>query len=268
LTRLVDCLEKLCRAQHHFSELEAKAWEWVGDKSNLPAFVELTYEPQQRKFVLSFTDTPEVPSDWALIAADAINNFRCALDYIAWQLVDIGTEPKPLSDSKARGVNFPVIAEWKPTETPGQAFRRACDRHLPGVDPTFLGIIEHYQPYKWGVAQVDNHPLARLVSFSNRDKHREVRLVATVPSGADYEVVGETNCVVKHIEPIRPSQFQPHAQFLWIYIDPTGEGDPDVNVKVATKALVSFVDGPPMETTMREIAAGVKAVVDEFRPLL
>lgn len=268
MTRLVDALEKLRWADHHLSELEAHAWEWVADKGDVPSFAEKVPYPQQRKFALRFTDTPPIPPDWALRAADTIANYRSVLDYIAWQLVEAGSHPKPLTERQAERVQFPIIYKWKPSEVPADIFSRFCQQRLLGVDPTFTRVIERHQPYQWGIANVESHPLTRLAQFSNHDKHRELRLIGMVPTGARYEIVEGINCHITHIEPFRADRFQPNAEFAWIYYEPTGEGEPDVLVKVETRAVVAFADGPVFETTMREIAAEVRTIANEFKRLI
>jgi hypothetical protein len=261
-------MEKLRWADHHLAELEASAWEWLADKGHLPPFAEKVDVPQQRKIVLRFTDTPPVPPDWPLRAADAIANYRSVLDYIAWQLVDLGSHPKPLTDRLAQGVQFPIIYKWKPSEHPADLFAQSCTSRLPGVDPTHIKVIERHQPYKWGSANIENHPLVRLTRFSNRDKHRQLRLVGTVPSGVTYDIVEGVNCSITHVERLSPGNFQPNADFLWIYYDPTGMGEPDVLVRVETRTVVAFADGPALEITMREIAREVREILDEFKRLI
>src|SRR5262245_24739618 len=69
------------------------------------------------------SDYPRLPGSYSARFGDAIHNYRCALDHIAWQLVRHGKTPKPPQENR---VQFPIYRE----ET---AFRRRQGERLPGV---------------------------------------------------------------------------------------------------------------------------------------
>lgn len=88
-----------------------------------------------------------------LLASEAIHHVRCALDYVAYQLV--------LADNGTAGemTQFPITAK-------ASEFRREVRRRLPNVHDEHLVLVESVQPYV-GVTWAGH-----LNTLSNRDKHR------------------------------------------------------------------------------------------------
>lgn len=102
MNSLAGARHKFGRAEGHAYEFQREVWEWVARRyASQPARFTKRYEREHQRFVYAIGDmTIAAPTDWSLLIGDAIHNYRCVLDYIAWTLVQMGTEPKPLNRPK------------------------------------------------------------------------------------------------------------------------------------------------------------------------
>jgi len=113
----------------------------------------------------------EAPSDeWPLLAGEAIQNLRSALDHIVWASIK-----RPSSRT-----GFPIFTD--PCE-----FQVLGGRMLQGVPEPIRATIEKAQPYRTSPNAPAQAMLEQLRVLSNRDKHREL---ATVASAVQHEGVG------------------------------------------------------------------------------
>jgi hypothetical protein len=127
---------------------------------------------------------PELPATFSARFGDAIYNYRCVLDHIAWQLVNHGLRwPLPKRDRTA--VQFPIYS----TE---EAFEDKRDSRLPGIDRDALRFIKARHMYERGKAT--NNALLTLAGLSNDDKHREIRFFLSALRGLQSNVT-YTRCV-------------------------------------------------------------------------
>ncbi len=118
-------------------------------------------------------DWPDLPDSFSARFGDAIHNYRCVLDHIAWQLVTNGlTPPDTLSEGSQRRITFPAYA----VETTFDDRIAVC---LPGVDSTVIDWIKRRNKYVGG--QSTNEALVSLVDLSNKDKHRTLTAIAAAP---------------------------------------------------------------------------------------
>jgi hypothetical protein len=108
---------------------------------------------------VSISSLPRLRDDCGLAVGDVIQNFRAALDHLAWDLVRIGTDPRP---KDPKGVQFPMATNFG-------SFRSQLPRRLPGVPAGQRAIIREYQPYRRGIGPT---AIRRLRNFSDSDKHR------------------------------------------------------------------------------------------------
>jgi hypothetical protein len=112
----------------------------------------------------------EAPPDaWPLLAGEAIQNLRSALDHMVYTA----------SGERSR-TQFPI-------------FKDACEfqvlgsRMLKGVPDPVRATIENAQPYQTNPNAPARAPLELLHVLSNRDKHRTL---ATIASAVQHEGVG------------------------------------------------------------------------------
>ena len=110
-----------------------------------------------------------MPMHWPLLAGEAIQNLRSALDHLVYEK----------SGGKS-STSFPVFTDRKEYEekAPGR---------LKGVSEEVRDQIAEFQPFRFMPEDACHHPLAQLSSLSNRDKHR---VLSTVASAVTREGVG------------------------------------------------------------------------------
>ena len=143
--------------------------------------------PNGNTAVVRITSLPNIRTDYGLTLGDTIQNFRAALDHLAWCLVKLGHDPRP---SEPQRVYFPMAAS-------GKSFRSRVDEWLPGVPADYRAIIRRYQPYRSG----DRAKAIRwLRNLSNTDKHRV--LIPAVVSLGGISLQVTTNWPVQRVEPL------------------------------------------------------------------
>jgi hypothetical protein len=254
-------------AKGHTQKLTSDIDKWLADYGNNPIGIAKTYDPQVRCFSFRFAGTLAVSPDWSLIVGDALHNFRSALDYLAWQLVDVGTEPKPVS-SKLR-IYFPIIVRWKETQTPRQAFDALSSRYLPGVDPTFVGIIERYQPYKWIGAQPETHPFSLLSRLSNHDKHQQLQITSVLHHPFGFQTIEVTNCEITEMLFNRTTQFERNAEIMKVHVALAGTGEPEVKMGIGITPVVVIRDEfLAVSDVVGRISAMTETLLTEFSTLI
>ena len=118
----------------------------------------------------------EAPScDWPLLAGEAIQNLRAALDHVVWAAVR-----RPSTRTA-----FPIFTD--PCE-----FQVLGSKMLHGVPVPMRTVIERAQPYRRYPAAPAKAMLEQLRVLSNLDKHRTL---ATVASSVVREGVGTSEGV-------------------------------------------------------------------------
>ena len=135
-----------------------------------------------RCLLVAHSAPPDLPASFAARFGDAIHNYRCALDHVAWQLVLHGAR-WPLPDERTeRQVQFPIYDT-------AASFRKEKGRRLPGVERSAVNFIEARHNYVRGKAT--NDALMALADLSNNDKHRTLHLFASVFRTLKSEVTFE-----------------------------------------------------------------------------
>ena len=113
------------------------------------------------KKVIRPADAMPIPDDIALLAGDAVQNLRSALDHLAWQLVLVsGNTPN-------RRTYFPIFKS-------SDEFEREFCQKANGMRTDIKDAISLYKPYKEG-----NDILWALRELNNFDKHRLLLVVAS-----------------------------------------------------------------------------------------
>jgi hypothetical protein len=101
------------------------------------------------------------PGEWALLAGEAIQNLRSALDHVVYD-----------ASGGQSGTQFPIF-------TDPRAFQGSASRMLPGVPQGTRAVIEKAQPYRTNPGAPASAMLELLRELSNRDKHRTLATVVT-----------------------------------------------------------------------------------------
>ncbi|MDH4557977.1 hypothetical protein E8F11_22845 [Pseudomonas sp. BN417] len=121
------------------------------------------------------TALPSLPQDLGLIIGDIAHNYRCALDYLWWQLAthNLGREP---TDEEAPSIQFPILKESDKWGKKGFRFVSLDD----------AAFVEKYQPFSFDTTDDSYTPLEGLNVLSNHDKHRVLTPVIARALKANY----------------------------------------------------------------------------------
>jgi hypothetical protein len=159
--------------------------------------------------------TDPFPPLWGVLLGDAVHDFRCCLDHVAWALYKRGRTPN-LSERKERNVGFPIHGTR-------EGFNRALDAKLPGVRRADRAIVRRYQPFTPGESRAERHALTVLRDLSNDDKHRVIQPIVAIPQRIDFPIVEATDCIFRRIGPAGFSgRLEPGAQLARFYVKKTG----------------------------------------------
>jgi hypothetical protein len=131
---------KVDRARTHVDALKADIQRWI-DHQNATFTswtVDQEFDATRQCMVLKVATAESPPSESGLILGDAVANLRASLNYLAWALVRIGTDPTP---QNPKSVQFPIQ-----TDPDHQKSQDAVRRLIPGILPHHLAVIERHQP--------------------------------------------------------------------------------------------------------------------------
>jgi hypothetical protein len=115
------------------------------------------------------------PNYWPLLAGDAIQNLRSALDHVVYAAASGGNER----------TQFPIF-------TDPNRYKEQNPNWLKGVPDSVKTTIENAQPYRRYPTNPAVSGLEQLRDLSNRDKHRTL---TTVASAVQHEGVGVSESV-------------------------------------------------------------------------
>jgi hypothetical protein len=175
MDRVDDSQLKIERAREHVEVLDELIETYLTTKP-------YRYLPKQRpdssELIQGVVITHEPPNQISLVAGDAIQNMRSALDHVAYRLVMAGGKRPsgrccfPIFISQ--GVYLAAVSHQK---------RAPID--LRGVSDAAMAEIERSQPYHRGDTAA-NHPLWLLYQLSNIDKRRRLHITTIHLVALDY----------------------------------------------------------------------------------
>jgi hypothetical protein len=162
---------KLNRGNEHLECLRRETKAFLErDPAPLTIRPEKTSGPgKSEKHVIYATITELPPDHLAVIAGDALQNFRHALDHLVYEL------SPPRYRNRGRSM-FPVYK----TRCEFEVLAPTLIKGIVGDERT---LIERVQPYH--AADPMRHPLAVLNRLANKDKHRILLTTAAAPNEAD-----------------------------------------------------------------------------------
>jgi hypothetical protein len=116
------------------------------------------------------------PQQLSLRLGDTLNNWRCALDHLAWELVcSNGKVPKSFTA-------FPICRD------PAEFASDRVQRQMTGMTDLMRAKIEELQPYNGVSAHSTNYRLGLLNRLGNVEKHRHFNLIAVSVDLATFSV--------------------------------------------------------------------------------
>lgn len=141
------------------------------------------HRPDPGELIRGIVITREPPDQVSLVAGDAIQNMRSALDHIAYRLIAARGE-KP-----SRRCCFPIFIS--PNVYFGAvSHQKRAPIDLRGISDAAMAEIERSQPYHRGDAGAD-HPLWLLYELSSIDKRRRLRITTIHLVGLE-QVTGDS----------------------------------------------------------------------------
>lgn len=197
---------------------------------------------------------PDLPDSFAARFGDAIYNYRCVLDHIAWQLYKHGKTPNLGADSE-RAIQFPIYAKKS-------RFRTELATRLPGVDTRRGGpceFIERCHRYKGGKAR--NRLLLGLARLSNDDKHRALHVMASKAWDAKHEITFTDCRHTAFINPPRAPELKPGAVVAHMTLVLTGR-NPKVQVIPEFSGYVAVEDWGNAIDILREIRREIREIIN------
>jgi hypothetical protein len=192
---------------------------------------------------------PTMPESFSARFGDAIHNYRCVLDHIAWQLVLHGSDPTP---KRPNLVQFPIRDEEA-------QFGGDLGMRLPGVGRGPTDFIKARHRYQGGKAT--NEALLRLADLSNDDKHRSLHTVVTAVAQANHQVTF-THCrPISLLSPPEPPKLEPGAVIGHLTIVVTGL-DPKVEVVPQLSAYVALEGWSDISDVLTETRTEVTEIIN------
>lgn len=256
---------KLDRATQHAGQLRSEIEAASGGD---PKVIPLTrsYEATDQAVVYRIGDVIQIQPQWGLLVGDAVHNFRCSLDHLAWQLAVKFMGGREPTKEQARVIYFPIANKEAD-------FRSHAA--LKYFSPDDVDRIARYQPYHPRTA--DLHPLDSLAVLSNEDKHRLIHVLVTIPTQAsftnridayrdclpDARLIddGKTMANLHHTVP--GSDPKPGQEVLRAFVRPTGP-NPDVVVDAQMSGYVAMRETWGVLDAMGAIEAVVRAILTRF----
>ncbi len=263
---LDGCNAKIRRSSQHFEELKAEIAA-ASEEAKTVRFGQKFY-PESNTIRVTVDEVPAYPEEWALIAADAVQNLRSALNYLTWELAKWNLRRQRLDREPEDRTQFPIA------EKPG-GFNRS---YVADLHPDHVAKIEWLQPYgdQYGPqipatasasereARIATHPLLLLQKLSNTDKHRLLRPLVL---GAGYTKLGPyvaedceiiNTAITPHV-----GAFQKGAEWVSFTVIP---GGPNPKVKVDDKYVprIAFEGSFGVENTIERIGSSVTFIAREF----
>lgn len=209
--------DKLDRAQVHLVDVEL---ECVRVARLYREAISIERDVEGGDYVWRISNPPLPQLDFSAIVGDAIHNLRCALDHLAYALVDASGN-KPTTHPY-----FPIFAE-----VPGRRRPSLLDE-ANGLDDEIRAALDEVQPYNRDVPQF--HQLWLLHRLDIIDKHRKL-LVAVIGladlswSGGDAKLVhvnrgpyedGDELCRFRIASPDLAEQFKEQISFRVRFDEP------------------------------------------------
>jgi hypothetical protein len=150
--RIILIRVKVERAKKHLSDLEA---ELTSFRDSHHHALTADVDRQSGRMSHEFGKHRILPFDALAAAGDVVHNLRSALDYLAGQLVWVGSGEEP-----SRRVEFPIAKD-------ASTYEGDKARKVEGMCPKAIKAIDALKPYKGG-----NDVLWRIHELDNIDKHR------------------------------------------------------------------------------------------------
>ena len=218
------------------------------------------YDPKRHGFSVYVTAVAPLPVTWGLLLGDVANNYRSALDHLAWAIVGRGRHPN-LTKQEAKRVYFPIANTRKD-------FNASVKTMLIGARRADRAIVRRYQPYLSGDRKKPFHCFAILASLCNDDKHRAIRPVPMMVTQSAFQVTKMRDCILSPDPRRRVGRTKPlevGTEIGLLRVRKTGP-DPQVEVQPSLFAQPAVNDRVPVDTWLAVTRNETAALLYEFAP--
>jgi hypothetical protein len=224
---------KIERAEKHLDDLEP-AVRSLGKASF--KLISLDSQSESSKPFLNVRPLNIYPPEIPAITGDVIHNLRCALDHLAFHLVQVGITFGETPPGKWEDIQFPILPSLK-------SYEDGKRRRIQGARREAIEAIDALKPYKGGC-----EALWLLRRLDNTDKHSFI-----LPIGEDVIIGGVS---LKAYDPYFASLNDP-------------EDDQDANL-TSEETLAEPALGRPnaLLPTLHKLTHLVSNIVAGFLPLL
>jgi hypothetical protein len=243
-------------AEQHMQALDTHFARVLDPKTEpvaVDSYVEVGGDGARVRLVVA--KVPAIQTDAALIVGDAVQNFRAALDHLAWDLVRIGSQPHP---KDPRQIYFPMAKN-------AESFGQMLSQRLPGVPKSHWTIARRYQPYRSGERAKAMRWLRHL---SDVDKHRVMTPLAMNASHVNMTITSDWPLVDCAYTLVRPKPLKVGTELAQAVLRRVGAGNPQVNVQGNLPIYPALSYRRPLGEVLSAIARTVRDVLTEFDNVL
>lgn len=266
---LDGALAKVAWAQRHLHELEAEIAQAPGYLDSIGFAQE--FHADTSTIEVTLQGIQELPVAWSLLAADYVQNLRCALNYLAWELSRWNLERQGLQREPNAQTQFPICTHPRQFD----AWR------LPDVHPDHVARIEKLQPngadHLMEMPDVmlrnfpvevmaQRHVLGILVELTNQDKHR---LLPGVLVNAQESFMGSCHpidCVMVTNNFFVQDALKNGAKWAEFKVTPTGTSEPKMQVDDRIVPDIRF-GGYSVTGVLPQVGQAVGHMIQSFAPV-
>jgi len=257
---------KVHRANRHMKELETEiALSGYADSIGFAQ----EFHADANTIEVTLQGVPELPVEWALMAADCVQNLRSALNYLAWELSRWNLQRQGLSREPDRKTQFPI----------NTAPRQFDAYRLPDVHPDHVAIIQSLQPneapflsgqpegallYASVPTLAKQHVLGPIVELTNEDKHRVLPSLLTTSRRSEIGDYTFIDCVDASTETFIQLDIENGAKWAEFQVTVTG---PEPKVEVGDKITPTVAFGGYMIEIIADVCGWVGRLLDDFAPV-
>jgi hypothetical protein len=226
------------------------------------------YNAKRHGFVVTIDKIEPIPVPWSLLLGDAANNFRAALDHLAWALVSRGRTPPSsgkLTKRQENAVYFPICKDRQEFNSEIRLPSAKARLKLPGVRRADSAKVRRHQPYRHGPRERAKLALVTLASINSGDKHRTIQPIWIEPAVIGMHVEESRDCDIRNLRTNRwrKRPLEVGTELALIPARRTGP-DPQVQMQVNVTAELSVGKRVTLEEWGARTAAVVGMVLADF----
>lgn len=245
---------KFDRAYLHLQRLLTETQQYAEDGPGIEPAVRFDFVTDE--LVVSAAKVPDPPVSLALTLGDALSCCRQALDHVAWAMVKRGSQPS--------FTNVHFVIEDNQT-----SFANSMQSKMPGVIQGDYDVVSDLHTNGiWSHTLPTESALSRMRTLNNREKHRTVQLMASVPSAVGVKGTF-TNCT-QNAQPqtvVVPGQpLVAGSDLVRIQVNPTG-GSPTLEITDLAVETVATIDGVSVEDLINPVLHDIlRQVLEKVEP--